>query len=79
MFLLQGFHVLKRDADCGYGREKKPGLRVEYVHCSILMGYVEDILVNAVATHPELDLDTKTAVIRAVNKVRFPYSLTLAY
>ncbi|KAG6879891.1 hypothetical protein C0992_010244, partial [Termitomyces sp. T32_za158] len=49
-------------------REKKPGLRVEYIHCSILMGYVEDILVNAVATHPDLDLDTKTAVIRAVNK-----------
>ncbi|KAG6901124.1 hypothetical protein C0995_000373 [Termitomyces sp. Mi166 len=50
-------------------REKKPGLRVEYIHCGILLGYVEDILVNAVATHPDLDLSTKTAVIRAVNKV----------
>ncbi|KAG6816607.1 hypothetical protein H0H87_004699 [Tephrocybe sp. NHM501043] len=50
-------------------RSKKPGLRVEFVHCNILLGYVEDILVNAVATHPDLDLDTKVAVIRAVNKL----------
>ncbi|KAG5352368.1 hypothetical protein C0989_002631 [Termitomyces sp. Mn162] len=50
-------------------REKKSSLRVEYIHCGILLGYVEDILVNAVATHPDLDLDTKTAVIRALNKI----------
>ncbi|KAG6840020.1 hypothetical protein C0991_009551 [Blastosporella zonata] len=55
-------------------RSKRPGLRVEYIHCAILLGYVEDILVNAVATHPDLDLDTKVAVMRAVNKVQLPQS-----
>ncbi|KIM42580.1 hypothetical protein M413DRAFT_444288 [Hebeloma cylindrosporum] len=50
-------------------RVSKPSLRVEYIHCAILLGYVEDILVNAVITHPDLDLDTKNAVARAVNKV----------
>jgi hypothetical protein len=52
-------------------RISKPSLRVEYIHCAILLGYVEDILVNAVITHPDLDLDTKNAVARAINKVRF--------
>ncbi|KAF5318916.1 hypothetical protein D9611_013656 [Ephemerocybe angulata] len=50
-------------------REKKPPLRVEYMHCAILLGYVEDILVNAVLTHPDLDDATKTAVLRAFNKI----------
>ncbi|KAG6908380.1 hypothetical protein DXG01_004878 [Tephrocybe rancida] len=50
-------------------RTKKPDLRVEYIHCGALLGYVEDILVNAVATHPDLDLDTKVAVLRATNKL----------
>jgi hypothetical protein len=50
-------------------RITKPSLRVEYIHCAILLGYVEDILVNAVITHPDLDLDTKNAVARAVNKI----------
>jgi len=50
-------------------RAKKPGLRVEYMHCAILLGHVQDIILNAVLTHPDLDLGTKTAVLRAVNKV----------
>ncbi|RDB24550.1 hypothetical protein Hypma_008323 [Hypsizygus marmoreus] len=50
-------------------RKKKPALRVELVHCAILLGYVEDILANAVLNHPDLDLATKTAVLRAVNKI----------
>ncbi|KAF5384784.1 hypothetical protein D9615_000886 [Tricholomella constricta] len=50
-------------------RSKKPGLRVEFIHCALLLGFVEDLLVEAVATHPDLDFDMKTAVIRAFNKV----------
>lgn len=40
-----------------------------------MLGYVEDIFVNAIITHPDLDLDTKNAVARAVNKVRFESSV----
>lgn len=50
-------------------RLSKPALRVEYIHCAILLGYVEEILLNAVMTHPDLDDDTKNAVARAVNKI----------
>ncbi|KAF9458838.1 Protoglobin-domain-containing protein [Collybia nuda] len=50
-------------------RAKKPALRVEYIHCAILLGYVQDILINAVTTHPDLDTTTKNTVLRAVNKV----------
>ncbi|KAF8463280.1 Protoglobin-domain-containing protein [Kalaharituber pfeilii] len=50
-------------------RAKKPGLRVELIHMSILLGYVEDILVDTVVKHPDLDDDTKAGVLRAFNKV----------
>jgi len=50
-------------------RITKPALRVDYTHCAMLLGYVEDILVNAVVTHPDLDLATKNSVARAANKL----------
>lgn len=50
-------------------REKKPALRVEFMHCAILLGYVEDILIEAVLGHPDLDDNTKLVVTRAVNKI----------
>ncbi|TFK39634.1 Protoglobin-domain-containing protein [Crucibulum laeve] len=50
-------------------RKNKPGLRVEYVHCAILLGFVEDIIVSTVIGHPELDTATKVAVVKAVNKI----------
>jgi Protoglobin len=39
------------------------------MHCAILLGYVEDILIEAVLQHPDLDDNTKLVVTRAVNKV----------
>ncbi|KUJ21900.1 uncharacterized protein LY89DRAFT_681262 [Mollisia scopiformis] len=49
-------------------REKKPELRVEYIHMGALLGYVVDILVGAVM---EMDVanEMKGRVIRALNKV----------
>lgn len=35
----------------------------------IIPGFVEDILLTAVMEHAELDLKTKVAVVKAVNKV----------
>ena len=46
----------------------KLALRVEYIHCAISLGYVEDISLNPAMTHPDLEDDTKNAVARAVNK-----------
>jgi len=59
---------------------KKPALRVEYIHMGLLLGYVVDIVIAAVIAHPDLDNETKSAVLRALNKViwiqndcRFPF------
>ncbi|RPB07637.1 hypothetical protein P167DRAFT_539985 [Morchella conica CCBAS932] len=50
-------------------RAKKPGLRVEYIHMALLLAYVIDVLLGAVIEHPDLDDKTKSAVLRAFNKV----------
>jgi len=49
-------------------RESKPELRVEYIHIGLLLGYVDDILLSAVLG-ADLDIATKTTVLRAFNKV----------
>ena len=51
--------------------ETHKNLRVEFVHMNALLGFVEDIVINAVLDIPaeELDLATKKAVIRAFNKL----------
>lgn len=54
---------------CLTGSAKKPALRVELIHISLLLGYVEDILLNAVISHPDLDNGTKAGVLKAFNKI----------
>ncbi|KAG8744010.1 hypothetical protein FRC10_010989 [Ceratobasidium sp. 414] len=49
-------------------REKKAPLHVDYVHCAILLGYVQSMLTSAVMAQ-DLPEETKTAVLLAVNKV----------
>jgi len=46
----------------------KSDLRVEYTHVGALFGYVVDILLSAVLD-ADLDIATKSAVLRAFNKV----------
>jgi hypothetical protein len=43
-------------------------INVDYIHINALMGYVEDILLKAVC-EIDADMETKTKVIRAVNKL----------
>jgi len=50
-------------------REKRPDLRVEYIHMGLLLGYVVDVVVGAVMTMDEVDNVMKSRVIRALNKV----------
>src|SRR6187402_779035 len=50
-------------------REKRPDLRVEYIHMSVLLGYVVDIVVGAVMNMEVIDTQMKSRVIRALNKV----------
>jgi len=48
---------------------KKSRIQVEYVHIGALLGYVESLLVGAVKSLDEIDIDTKFAAINAVNKL----------
>ncbi|KAG9246513.1 Protoglobin-domain-containing protein [Calycina marina] len=50
-------------------REKKPELRVEFIHMGALLGYVIDLVIGAVMEMDALDLQTKSRVLRAFNKV----------
>lgn len=49
-------------------REKKPELRVEYIHIGALLGYVLNVVIGAAMTL-EIDTETKSKVILALNKV----------
>jgi hypothetical protein len=50
-------------------REKRPDLRVEYIHMGALLGYVVDTVISAVMDMSEIDTQTKMSVLRAFNKV----------
>ena len=50
-------------------REKRPELRVEYIHMGLLLGYVEDVVVKSVLEMDGVDAETKAKVARAFNKL----------
>lgn len=50
-------------------REKRPELRVEYIHMGLLLGYVEDVVVKSVLGMKGVDAETKAQVARAFNKL----------
>ena len=48
---------------------KRPELRVEYMQLGLLLGYVADIVTEAVMGVEDLDVQTRTDVVRAWSKV----------
>lgn len=50
-------------------RKGKPGLRVEYVHLGLLLGFVEDLVIEAVMGMEDVRLETRVEVVKAWNKV----------
>ncbi|EEH19835.1 hypothetical protein PABG_02094 [Paracoccidioides brasiliensis Pb03] len=50
-------------------REKRPKLRVELMHMSLLLGFVEDLMLKTTLAADGLDLRTKTSVLAAFNKL----------
>lgn len=49
--------------------QHRPELRVEYEHTALLLGYLEDMIVDAVMGMAEVEFETRVAVFRAWNKV----------
>lgn len=51
-------------------RESKPSLRVELIHCQMMLGFVEDLIVQAILKDTtELDEKTRITAMRAFSKV----------
>src|SRR5690606_17505781 len=51
------------------GQGRKHPLHVEYIHMNALLGYVTDILIEAILSHPRLELQQKTAVVSALKTI----------
>jgi Protoglobin len=50
-------------------REKRPDLKVDFIHMSALLGFVADLVIAAVVGMEGVDGGVKMGVLRAVNKV----------
>lgn len=51
------------------GQERMHSLNVEFIHINACMGYIQDIFIEALMSHPKLPLKQKIALLRAVNKI----------
>ncbi|KAH7122908.1 Protoglobin-domain-containing protein [Dactylonectria macrodidyma] len=51
------------------GLGRKHPLHIEYVHLGICLGFIQDIMTEAILSHPRLHIQRKTALVKALNKV----------
>ncbi|KAJ5795391.1 uncharacterized protein N7518_003931 [Penicillium psychrosexuale] len=51
------------------GQVRRTPLNIEYIHLGVCLGYIQDIWIEAMLSHPHLSLRRKIALVRAVNKI----------
>jgi hypothetical protein len=51
------------------GQARMSPLNIEYIHLGACLGYIQDIWIEAMLSHPHLSLRRKIALVRAVNKI----------
>ncbi|RYN50591.1 hypothetical protein AA0118_g10847 [Alternaria tenuissima] len=51
------------------GQGRAHPLHVEYVHLGVTLSFVQDIITEAVLSHPRLKMDKKIALVKALSKV----------
>ncbi|KAF7194975.1 hypothetical protein HII31_03649 [Pseudocercospora fuligena] len=51
------------------GAGRKNPLHVDYIFLGVCLGYIQDAFMEAILSHPKLDLRRKIAIVKAVNKV----------
>ena len=44
-------------------------LHVEYIHLGVCLSFIQDILTEAILSHPRLHLQRKVALVKAIGKV----------
>jgi hypothetical protein len=50
-------------------RQNRPELRVEYIHMGALLGFVVNVVIDAVLKMDDVPNEGKSAVLKALNKV----------
>ena len=51
------------------GRGRQHPLHVEYIHIGVTLSFIQDILSEALLSHPRLKLDRKIALVKALGKI----------
>ncbi|PHH62622.1 hypothetical protein CDD81_6856 [Ophiocordyceps australis] len=51
------------------GLGRKHPLHIEYIHLGVCLGFIQDIMTEAILSHPRMSLPRKTALIKALGKV----------
>lgn len=51
------------------GQERMYSLNIEFIHINACMGYIQDIFIESLMSHPQLQWRRKIALLRAINKV----------
>jgi hypothetical protein len=51
------------------GLGRKHPLHIEYVHLGACLGFIQDIMNEAILSHPRLHIQRKIALVKALNKV----------
>ncbi|KAG6037117.1 hypothetical protein E4U41_005309 [Claviceps citrina] len=51
----------------GLGRNHP--LHIEYIHLGVCLGFIQDILTEAILSHPRLNMQRKIALVKALGKV----------
>ncbi|KAF2202456.1 hypothetical protein GQ43DRAFT_501624 [Delitschia confertaspora ATCC 74209] len=51
------------------GRGRTHPLHVEYVHIGVTLSFIQDVLTEAILSHPRLRMDRKIALVKALGKV----------
>lgn len=44
-------------------------LHIEYIHLGVCLAFIQDIMTEAILSHPKLSLARKTALIKALGKI----------
>lgn len=59
--------MLSRLMHCGQVRMYT--LNIEFIHLGACLGFIQDIFIEALMSHPHLSLQRKVALVRAISKI----------
>ena len=51
------------------GQGRAHPLHVEYIHIGVTLSFIQDVLTEAILSHPRLKMDRKIALVKALSKV----------